>query len=84
MPKFWNETEVYARDAGMDQKIEYDGSNNAIYIGSARPGTSVDSLLWSVYKLTYDVSNNMTDKRFADGTDDFTKSWTLRATYTYI
>ena len=84
MPKFWNETEVYARDKGLDQKIEYDASNNPIYIGMANPGVAITEAGWQIYKMEYDASNNMTSMRWADATDDFIKIWDSRASYSFL
>ena len=84
MSHIHNEMPVYARDVGLDQKIEYDSSNNAIYVGLAFPGASTASAVWQIKKLTYDSSGNMTSLRYADSTDDFTKIWTSRATYNYV
>ncbi len=77
------ETPVYSRDQGLTQKIEYDGSNNAIYIGRAQPGTAITATGWQISKLTYDVSNNMTSLDWASGLDNFDFIWNNRATYSY-
>jgi hypothetical protein len=77
------ETPVYSRDQGLTQKIEYDGSNNAVYIGKAQPGTVATASTWQICKLTYDASNNMTDLQWANSSDNFEFIWNSRATYTY-
>lgn len=82
MGKQRNEQETYAREVGLDQKIEYTG-NNAIYIGRANPGALTSEAKWQIYKLAYDGSGNMTTMRWADKTDDFIKIWDNRATYNY-
>ena len=77
------ETPVYSRDQGLTQKIEYDGSNNAIYIGRAQPGTAVSAAGWNICKLTYDGSNNMTDLKWANSSDNFEFIWNDRASYIF-
>lgn len=64
-------------------KIEYDASNNPIYIGDAVPGTLTSTSVWRIKKLTYDASNNPTDIQWADGNTNFDKIYDNRATYTY-
>jgi len=83
MPKVRNEQESYSREMGLDQKIEWDASNNAIYVGRAFPGALVSDAAWQIYKMEWDVSNNMTSLRWADKTDAFIKAWGSRNTYSY-
>lgn len=64
-------------------KYEYDASNNPIYIGKASSNTATSQAKWQIQKLTYDGSSNLTDTQWADGTDDFTKIWDSRISYTY-
>lgn len=77
------ETPVYSRDQGLTQAVEYDGSNNAIYIGRAQPGTAKSATSWQISKLTYDGSNNMTDLQWCQGNDNFEFVWNDRASYNY-
>lgn len=67
---------------------EYDGSNNLIYAGFARPGAAEGTLIWQISKMTYDGSGNLLTIVWpinADGavSNDYEFSWTARATYTY-
>jgi len=82
MPHNRDEVRSYSREVGFDQCIEY-SSGNAIYIGLANPGSSKASAVWAIKKLSYDGDSNMVEARYADGTDDFTKVWNDRATYSY-
>ncbi len=66
----------------LQQRIEYSGSN-AEYIGYANPGVAETDNEWLIVKLTYDSSNLMTKKVFADGSKAFDKSWQDRAGYSY-
>ena len=95
MGKPRNAIEGYNRDIGLDTLIEYDGSNNAIFVGNAYPGALTSEAKWQIMKLSYDSSNNMIEKRWAKliaptnadpvptNNDEFNKQWTLRNTYDY-
>jgi hypothetical protein len=63
--------------------IEYDASNNPVYVGEAGPGTAKAANGWRIKKITYDGSNNPTDVQWADGDTRFDNIWDDRATYTY-
>lgn len=63
--------------------LEYDGSNNPIYIGYAIPGSIVSSATWRIKKMTYDIVNNPTNIQWADGNTNFDNIWDNRATYSY-
>ena len=85
MPKQMNETEVYSRDKGFDMMISYDASNRTEYVGLAVCGSATSDAKWSIYRLKYDTtSGGVSIRRYADSTDDFTKVWDDRASYTYI
>ena len=44
------------------KKVEYDDSNNPIYIGQSRePDKNVNADGWYIKKITYDASNNPID-----------------------
>ncbi len=67
---------------------EYDGNDNLIYKGLAKPGSSTASDVWQIAKLTYDGNDNLLSITWpenangvASSTYDF--SWDDRATYTY-
>lgn len=63
--------------------IEYDGNNNAIYVGEAAPGTAKSTAAWRIKYLTYDANNNCTDVQWASGNAAFDKIWDDRATFSY-
>jgi YD repeat-containing protein len=52
---------------------EYDANNNPIYVCTAVAGTATSAGTWQIFKLAYDANGNITKKRYADGTADFTK-----------
>lgn len=63
--------------------LEYDGSNNPIYVGHTLQGSLKSALAWQIRKLTFDGSNNLTDIKFANGSLNFDMIWDNRATFTY-
>lgn len=64
-------------------KVEYDGSNNPIYMGTALPGSATSDPKWQIRKLTFDGSNNPTDMQYANGSIEFDKIWDDRASLAY-
>ena len=63
--------------------IDYVGGTNPVYLGKAAPGVATTATSWSIKKITYDVNNNPTTVKPADGTDTFDKVWDDRTTYSY-
>jgi len=63
-------------------KVAYSGTN-AEYVGKALPGTATNAPKWQIMKLTYDANDNVTDVKYANGTNTFTLIWDSRATYSY-
>jgi hypothetical protein len=77
------------QDSALDESFrgEYTGTN-LIYKGFARPGADEGALVWQLAKLSYDGSNNVLTIKFPQNsygiaTNDYSFSWTNRATYTY-
>lgn len=64
-------------------KIDYQGGANAIYVGSAAPGSATSDASWQITKLTYDGSNNVTDVKYAGGTNRFNQVWDNRTGLSY-
>ena len=64
------------------QRISYNADNLAEYIGLAIPGTLDANTKWQIRKLTYS-GMNVTAVNFAGGSNAFSSSWNLRATYSY-
>lgn len=80
-----NDTWIF--EAGGDNLIaqfEYDGSNNVIYQGVAKAGSSTSQSVWRIRKFTYDGSNNVLNWGFANGSPAFVFVWDNRSTYTYL
>ena len=67
----------------LQQKIDYSGGSNPIYVGDAIRGTSPATARWLIKMLTYSGTNDVISA-WANGTEAFDKIWTSRATYTYI
>jgi len=64
------------------QRIEYDGNQQAIYIGWAAPGSSESDLKWRIVQNTW-TGGLFTSSAFPNGSPAFAHSWTARAGYTY-
>ncbi len=89
--------DVVIPDSMLDESFrgEYDGSNNLIYKGFARPGSSESQEVWQIAKLAYDAGNNVISIKWpaledfygtvsSQASNDYRFSWTDRATYTYL
>lgn len=63
--------------------MDYDGSNNLIYIGYAVSGTAKSAASWLIKKLTYDGSSNLTDIQLEGGNTGFDAVWDNRAALSY-
>lgn len=74
---------VYFDNREYTQKIAYNASGFAEYVGIAKPGTATSSAGWQIKKMTYDASNRVTDVKWAGGNAKFNKIWDSRATYSY-
>jgi hypothetical protein len=62
--------------------IEYDGSDNPIYVGEAVPGSSEDAAVWRIQHIEYSGSNP-TSVKWASGTEKFINTWSGRTSYQY-
>jgi hypothetical protein len=67
-------------NSAMQQRVDYDGSGNAIYIGYAKIGVAADEAEWLIQKFTYNGSNQMTLRQIKQK-----GAWDSRVTggYTY-
>jgi YD repeat-containing protein len=74
---------VQAIKEKLTMAIEYDASNNPIYIGEAPTGSAQTAALWRIRKVTYDGHNNPISVVWAGGTTAFDKKWSERITYQY-
>ncbi len=67
---------------------EYDGSDNLIYKGFAKSGSSTADPVWQIALLTYDGSGNILtitwpQNDLGNASNDYIFVWDDRATYTY-
>ena len=70
--------------SNLNLQLQYDASNNPIYLGLAAPGSLTTEAKWQIRYLTFDASNNVTSMSYANGTPNFDKKWSARATdYVY-
>ena len=65
-------------------QLDYDGNHNPIYIGMAKAGSALTESAWLIQQLTYDGANNLTAKRYANGSLAFTQRWDERLTLSYF
>ena len=73
--------------ASLSEKIfaiEYDVNNNPIFIGEAKPGSEKSSDSWRIKKLLWDAQENLSDIKWAEGSQKFEFIWDQRATYNYF
>jgi YD repeat-containing protein len=67
---------------------EYDGNDNLIYKGSAKPGSATDLPVWQISFFTYDGNNNLLSVTWPQNSNGVASSnfdfvWDDRATYTF-
>ena len=68
---------------GYIQRIAYNASGFAEYIGLAMPGTGDGDAGWQIKKLIYS-GTNVIEINFADGEVNFNKVWDDRSTGGYV
>ena len=85
--KIFGESPTYQREMGMDLQVSYVAAGNGVgmeeYVGQAFPGTGSAATGWQIYRLTYDSSNRVATRCWANGSDAYERVWADRATYTY-
>jgi len=69
--------------AQLQQRIDNTGDSDPVYVGEARPGSSLMSPKWRIYKLRYSETN-IIRKSWANGNARFNKRWDNRTLYTYV
>lgn len=65
-------------------RLDYDGSGNVVYIGTAFPAQVSSEAVWQIRKLSYDGSGNVLSILYADGNKNFDNVWDARAGLTYL
>jgi len=61
---------------------DFDGGQQPIFIGHARPGTAESAAKWRIRKRTYS-SGKLVEENFAGGTDQFDQVWNDRSGLSY-
>ena len=69
--------------AQLQERIDNAGGTSPVYLGEARPGSSLQSLKWRIKRLTY-AGNDVIRISWANGNARFNKRWDNRALYTYV
>lgn len=66
-------------------ELDYAGRSDSqpVYIGYAAPGTLTSSPYWKIARHTYDGSDRLIRKEWAEGTAKFTHAYDDRATLSY-
>jgi hypothetical protein len=66
------------------------GTSNIEYAAFAKPGSAEGSLVWQIFKLAYDIADNLISVKYPISpttgavSNDFEFSWTAHAGYSYI
>lgn len=58
-------------------------TDNLIYRGEAKPGSSDDSPVWRIYRIVISADGDVSES-WANGNANFDKAWTDRLTLNYI
>ena len=66
----------------LTQRIAYNATGLAEYLGYAIPGSAEGSAVWMIKKLVY-VGTNVTEILFCDGDAEFDNTWTNYDSHTY-
>lgn len=69
--------------SSLSFRLDFDSSNNLIYLGLAKIGSKDSDSAWQIRKFTYDASNNLTNIEWAGEDSLFDKVWDNRTTYNY-
>ena len=90
--KIVGEDATYSRDQGVEMQVSYVAAGNGVgleeYLGYAFPGqaasgTELTAAIWQIYRLTYDSSNRVSTRCWANRSDAYDKTWADRASYSY-
>jgi YD repeat-containing protein len=65
------------------RRMDYDVSDNLIFIGRADIASVTSAAVWQIQKLSYDVSGNPLSIIWADGNEEFDNIWDNRNSLSY-
>lgn len=63
-------------------RLDYDGSDNLIYVGKARCAMGTSVAEWQIQKLVY-TGGNVSHVMWADGDQEYDNIWDNRTSLTY-
>ena len=66
----------------LTQRNAYDGSNQLVYQGWAKPGSATSGAVWVIARYTWSGGLN-TVREWADGNHNFDNVWDDRAALSY-
>ena len=67
----------------MQMRVAYNTAGDVEYIGRGRPGALDAAGEWQITKIAYNTARQPTSVCMAAGTNEYTKVWDDRATYSY-
>lgn len=71
----------------FDMMVAFGTTGNANgmqeYLGYSIPGTKQSEAGWQIFKLIYNSSKQVTERRYANGNSKLDKVWTSRTDYSY-
>ena len=73
---------LYALHENYTIMVEYDVSDNPVYLGEGVPGAATSDAAWRIRKVTW-LGGLAVSIKWAGGTTLFDKVWDDRTTYTY-
>lgn len=71
------------REPQYTTEIEFDASNNPVYVGEAAPGIGTEEPSWRIKRIIYDASGNPLHVLWAMCNTNFDKIWSRRHDYAY-
>ena len=72
---------VQLEGSGTQVLFDDTTTTDVVYYGKAAPGTAQSDARWQVF--IWDKATSPYGKKYANGSPDFDKKWSSRATYTY-
>lgn len=79
--------EFIVKESEVALRIEYDGSNNPIYVGRAKVGVTDSESKWQIAKNTFSGTNltstTWPQNSLSNASSEYEFVWNDRATYTY-
>lgn len=64
-------------------KFDYDASGNQIYVGWSQTGSLSSDAAWRIMQSTFNVTNQLTDIKWPNGSTAFGFIWDNRASLSF-